>query len=157
MDNASVNLATIREMGRILAPRGIDFSPNNFVRCFPHVINIVCQNVLGNFTTADLSDVAPIEYIQAVNRDPISMVRNHVRHIRSSGQRRDAFAQFIEEGNLQGGFIDVLSSERVIVPVRELLNDSKTRWDSCGQMITRWLTLSPVRIFSYPYRTGFKK
>ena len=120
------------------------------IMCFVHVINICCQHVIDKFTNIKLVDSAddfvakdlsgPPQHqttAEAISHDPITMGRNIVRAIRSSGEHRKAFKLLIQNGNAGGWFK---------TPLKEcqLLRDVKTRWDSVYFMIKRLSELEPV-------------
>ena len=79
--------------------------------------------------------------MSAFQRDPIAVCRDVVRIIRSSGQRREAFEELREQGNIKGWWGYTVDSEGKKHPkVKErlqLLCDVRTRWDSLYYMIQR--------------------
>lgn len=127
--------------------------------CFPHIINICCQHVIASFTNADLAD-AGAEFVgalppdlpdrqtfeEAVKRDPVGLGRNIVRVLRGSGQRRDLFDDIVQDGNEKFwfGWIGV-PPVAVQLPLRQLLHDVITRWDTVFYMVRRLREMRPVR------------
>jgi hypothetical protein len=143
----------MEELTKLLRTRNTPFdSVDRRIMCFPHVINICCQHVISQFTDIELSEsvddfiadeVSYLPHLQtfeeAVKRDPVTLGRNIVRVLRSSGQRRDAFEQLIRDGNEKGWFT---------VEQLQLLRDVKTRWDSIYFMLRRLRELQPVCYYS---------
>lgn len=141
----------MEELSLLLDARGIPFdNEDQRMMCFPHVINICCQHVLQEFTNTELSEsvddfeaqeLSCLPHLQsfedAVKRDPVALGRNIVRVLRSSGKRRAAFAQHIQDGNNKGWFA---------VKDLQLQRDVKTRWDSVYFMLKRLRELQPVRV-----------
>ena len=127
--------------------------------CFLHIINICCQHVIASFTNADLAD-AGAEFVgalppdlpdrqtfeEAVKRDPVGLGRNIVRVLRGSGQRRDLFDDIVRDGNEKFwfGWIGV-PPVPVQLPLRQLLHDVITRWDTVFYMVRRLREMRPVR------------
>ncbi|KAI0367559.1 hypothetical protein BV20DRAFT_913619, partial [Pilatotrama ljubarskyi] len=87
----------------------------------------------GNHLSALATDVA---YADALSREPIKLARQLVTACRASGQRREAFASIIREGNRNGAFRDGKTLQEV-----QPIQDVNTRWSSM------WLTssLSSIR------------
>ena len=118
--------------------------------CFPHVINICCQHVIDKLTDTAVVDGTqgthlenPAQsYEDAVKRDPIARGLNIVRVLRSSGQRREAFQEVIQDGNARGWFR--VGDQTVQLRPLQLLRDVKTRWDSVYFMIKHLHELHPV-------------
>lgn len=159
LDNATNNGMFMEELKHLFHVREVPFCHlDNRIMCFAHIINICCQHVIKDFTNVELIEIAeefiaaaPSEYPdrqtfeEAVKRDPIALGRNIVRILRSSGQRRDAFAALILEGNTRNWF-SAGSPPVVGVQVNQLqlLRDVRTRWDSVYAMIRRLRELRPV-------------
>lgn len=159
LDNASNNIAAMRELGILLAARDIPFDAvDRRIPCFPHIINICVSHTIKAYTTADFSHVAPTwvdflgnvvvkeEYVQALATDPIATGRDIIRIIRASGQRRKGFHDTIINRNSNQWY----TGNTTQVPVVELLRDVKTRWDSTFFMINR---LRALRLVSCHHRT----
>jgi hypothetical protein len=72
----------------------------------------------------------------------ISRLRKIVMAIRASGQRRNAFTTWIENGNRNKTF--VLQNGSVIIEPMQLLPDVRTRWDSTYEMIRRCIEMRLV-------------
>jgi hypothetical protein len=72
----------------------------------------------------------------------ISRLRKIVMAIRASGQRRDAFTAWIENGNRNRLF--VLQNESFVIEPMQLLRDVRTRWDSTYRMIRRCIEMRLV-------------
>jgi hypothetical protein len=137
---------------------------DNRIMCFPHTINIAVQNVLKKMSSVeppeeddtfeDLISTASGEegrgfgqsFEDACAQDPISRLRNIVMAIRSSGQRRDAFINWIENGNKSGLF--VFENKATQIQPKQLLRDVRTRWDSTYQMIMRCIEMRLVSLYS---------
>lgn len=146
----------MKELETLLRLRDIDFDyTDRRIMCFPHVINICCQHVINEFTNLDLIDAPEPEelppalvgtqsYDDAVRRDPIARGRNIVRVLRTSGQRRDTFADLIIDGNAKGWFRAGIPPVVIKLPPLQLLRDVRTRWDTVFFMIRRLRELRPV-------------
>jgi hypothetical protein len=78
----------------------------------------------------------------ACSEDPIGRLRKLISKLRSSGQRRDDFINWIKDGNEKSRFN--IKGKVVKVPHKELLRDVATRWDSTYQMLKRSIELRPV-------------
>jgi hypothetical protein len=138
---------------------------DNRIMCFPHTINIAVQSVLKGMSSAEApeGDVDPDVLISTASRneargfgqsfeaacaeDPITRLRKIVIVIRSSGQRREAFMSWIDNGNKSGLF--VFQKQRVMIQPRQLLRDVKTRWDSTYLMIKRCIEMRLVSFIFY--------
>ncbi len=125
-------------------------------RCFPHIVNIAVQAVLDEFkqypyapTVMAPEDSTEAElkirsaYTAILEKDPVGRVRDLVGSCRSSGHRRHALEQFINEGNKSGYWREVAGSDLRNV---RLIRDCETRWSSTYLMIQRVLELYPVRL-----------
>jgi len=123
MDNLNTNDAMMREIEEILQAREIPFkAKDSRIMCFPHIINIIVQNVLTKMTSAsvdpdsesesDVSDESdstnevPADqrgrtqtFESAFLADPIGRARRLVVKMRSSGQHRDDFNNWVKTGN----------------------------------------------------------
>lgn len=79
-------------------------------------------------------------YEEALARDPHKLLRTFISKLRASGQRRDAYWQALRDGNAKCLFIDASSNppKAVLLPERELILDSPTRWDSTYAMLKRY-------------------
>ena len=125
----------MEELAVILHARDIDLDPlDRRIMCFPHIVNICCQHVLKKVTNTGTT--------VGTDRDPIARARNIVCVLCSSGQRRDAFQNLIQDGNVRGWF--QVDGESVQLRPLQLLRDVKTRWDSVYFMIKRLRELRPV-------------
>lgn len=85
-----------------------------------------------------LALIADTAYCQALKENVVAMARDLVSACRASGQRRDGFADTIENGNEQG----LWGSDPLRVVA--LLQDVETRWSSTFLMMDRVLELYPV-------------
>jgi hypothetical protein len=155
MDNASNNIAAMRELEKLLEECEIEFDPiDHHIPCFPHILNICVTHAVKNYTKADFTTVAETwvgalddtlvdkeKYLEALVRDPVSLSHDIVRIIHSSGQRRKGFRDTIINGNANQWY----TSDLTQVPLVELLRDVKTRWDSIYFMINRLRALRLVR------------
>jgi hypothetical protein len=161
LDNASNNATFMQELEILLHLWDIDFDADNRrIMCFPHIVNICCQHVIKKFTNIELLDdseqiQAPnppnaLSYEDAVKHDPIARGRNLVRVMRSSGQRHEAFYNFIGDGNVRGWFHSGDLPGPIEIRLLQLLHDVKTWWDSVYFMIRRLREMRPV---SYYYFT----
>ena len=119
------------------------------INCFPHVVNISTGHVLKVLTNEDLlidSDGNWLEgtefpgapptwqtYEEAVKCDPIALAHTIVRVIWALGQHHDAFHKVINDGNTRGWFR--VNSQHVNAPLKELLHDVATCWDSVYDML----------------------
>jgi hypothetical protein len=82
----------------------------------------------------------------ACAQDPIARLRKIIFTILSSGQRREAFAKWIETGNNSNLF--VVNNRPVKIQPLQLLRDVRTRWDSTFQMIQRCIEMRLVIVFA---------
>lgn len=111
-----------------------------YVRCFPHVINVVCQRVIKALEelsggSGDDDDDDEIDRNDQVPASILSKVRALIRTIRASGQRQAAFREVIHKGNQLGYWVE--GGETLRVQPRNLILDVRTRWDSTYQMLVR--------------------
>lgn len=142
----------MKELEKLFHKRDLPYflAAERQVFCFPHTVNISTGHVVKALTSAPheqepAEDHVPASgqtYAQAVARDPIAMARAAIRAIRSSGGRREAFANVIIDGNRDGRFI--VEGEVVQLKSLQLLRDVPTRWDSVFYMIRRFRYLRPV-------------
>lgn len=170
MDNLNTNDAMMKKIEDLLEDREIPFkAEDSRIMCFPHTINIAVQHVLARMTapinsddglesssaddsTADNSDHVDQRgraqtFEQACKADPIGRCRRLVVKLRSSGQRRDDFINWVKTGNEQNFF--KIKGQAVKLPHKELLRDVQTRWDSTYQMIRRCIEMRPVCIYLF--------
>jgi hypothetical protein len=123
---------------------------NFLLRCFPHIINRCTERILSSLTNEELileaastisDEKERDDYLSAFRRNPISLCRDMVRVIRSSGQRRELFDEIRSEGNRRGWWGKVIGEDGKetdkIIDTRQLLRDVRTRWDSVYFMIRR--------------------
>lgn len=167
MDNLNTNDAMMRKIEEILQDREIPFNAKDSrIMCFPHIINIIVQNVLTKMTSASVdsdsesdnesgstgtNEDLPVPadqrgrtqtFASAFSADPIGRARRLVVKLRSSGQRRDDFNNWVKTGNEKNWF--KIKGKAVKLPHKELLHDVPTRWDSTYQMIKRCIEMRPV-------------
>jgi hypothetical protein len=162
-------LAMMREMEKILGNREIPFNAKDSrVMCFPHIINIAVQHVLAKMTSApvlnsdsdasdtdDQDDSINLEsnpladkrgrtqtFELAFAADPIGRCRKLVVKLRSSGQIKDDFNNWVKAGNEKNWF--KIKGKPVKLPHKEFLRDVPTKWDSSYQMIKRCIEMRPV-------------
>lgn len=140
--------------------------------CIPHVINICAQHAIKVLDDGEIDDAEsdadddleaastpakPKGLLAKVGRSfslSIYILSSHsleiraiVRFIRASDQRIEAFEAIIENGNENDWWHD--EQDKVIrLPVRKLLRDVRTRWDSTFQMLRRVYELKEVHIHS---------
>ncbi|KAJ6610156.1 ribonuclease H-like domain-containing protein, partial [Mycena sp. CBHHK59/15] len=107
------------------------------IRCFPHIVNLACQAVLGAITDMDFvapeaadfvprpADAAPT-FMDTVQCDPVATVRTTVRVIRASSLCRQYFSDILK----------ALQQKDL-----QLLRDVDTRWSSTLLMIDRAVLL----------------
>ncbi|KAF8573339.1 hypothetical protein K439DRAFT_1375683 [Ramaria rubella] len=131
-----------------LLKHGIQFDVvDSLVRCFSHVVNLCCQDVIASITNKELltalmeSDSGSANptasnptYAKAHARDLIALGHHIVTSVRASGQRHDDFTAVIDHGNDHGEWEDQLQlthvDGKVQVPKLQLLQDVDTHWDS---------------------------
>lgn len=124
----------------------------NFIRCFPHTINICCQHTIRVMNKEGAYDEDDAETDDEGNngrrivRSPLAKVRKIVGVIRASGERKDTF----RTQTINGNEIALWGKDDKGVPIKisptELLHDVKTRWDSTYAMIDRFLEKKLVRV-----------
>jgi hypothetical protein len=163
MDNLNTNDAMMREIQKILEDREIPFNAKNSrIMCFPHIINITVQHVLDKMSSgpvldsddedsdsSESDDDPPADqrgrtqtFESAVLSDPIGRCRKLVVKLRSSGQIRDEFNNWVKTGNEKNLF--KIKGKAIKLPHKEFLRDVRTRWDSTYQMIKRCIEMRPV-------------
>jgi hypothetical protein len=166
MDNLNTNDAMMREIQKILEDREIPFNAKDSrIMCFPHIVNIMVQHVLDKMTSAPALDSddedsdssksadedsdPPADqrgriqtFESAVLADPIGRCRNLVVKLRSSGQIKDEFNNWVKTGNEKNWF--KIKGNAIKLPHKEFLRDVRTRWDSTYQMIKRCIEMRPV-------------
>ncbi|KAF8689423.1 Encoded by, partial [Rhizoctonia solani] len=151
LDNASNNNTLMQELAQAFESRRIEFDEKeNWIRCFPHVMNLAVNAILKSLPEAGTGfrrmlqgseqpiDNATSEYLTALDSSPVEACRASVLACRSSGIRRKGIWQIILDGNVTGRF-QLPNGESYNVPVRELLRDMPTRWSSTYNMIKRQL------------------
>ena len=110
---------------------------DNWIMCFPHIINITVQHCLKKMSLAvapendddyeELIDKSNTDeahgfgqsFKAAFAQDPIARLQKIVMVIHSSGQRRNAYLRWIETGNKSGLF--VLQNKPVQIQLKQLL------------------------------------
>ena len=161
MNNLNTNDAMMKKIAELLGDHEIPFNAqDSCVMCFPHIVNIAVQHVLAKMSSAPvISDDEDLggstdEDLSAEQRghtqtfesacaaDPIGRCCKLVVNLRSSGQRRDDFNNWVKTGNEKNWF--KIRGQVVKVPHRELLCDVATRWDSTYQMIRCCVEMRPV-------------
>lgn len=145
------------ELSRLLQERGIDFDPQDSrIMCFPHILNICSKHATNDLASADLTSVSEASfvfpgsnvnkhaYLEAFRRDPIACARDVVRIVRLSSLRRESFKEIILDSNIKKYWRDE-ECEVVQLPVRELIRNVPTRWDSKYAMAQRLRLYCQVR------------
>jgi hypothetical protein len=162
MDNASNNITMMKELGRLLQDRDIDFDcDDRRIMCFAHVVDLSTGRVIDNLSRVKKphsenwnEPLEPTEptYAKAMARDIVRHARTVVRMIRGSGMRRDAFSEVIENGNSKDWFKDGQPPKIIRVKKLQLLRAVPTRWDSEYYMLNRLRELRPVCLLSFVFR-----
>jgi hypothetical protein len=116
LDNIGTNDKIMEELQKHLSLREISFNARQRrIMCFPHIINIVVQHVIAKLShtaapededdtyeeegmTQSDDQSRPTTRSAAYARDPIARCRKIVVAIRSSGQRREKFENWIKTG-----------------------------------------------------------
>jgi hypothetical protein len=107
----------------------INIAVNAFLSALPQPDKFRSQNIADpELKTAWQNCDKP--YAEILKKDIIGRISNQVKHIRSSGRRREAFEQAVHDS----------PSLRVL----QLLRPVITRWSSTFWMIDRYLYLSPA-------------
>ncbi|KAF5332789.1 hypothetical protein D9611_005171 [Ephemerocybe angulata] len=156
LDNASNNNTAMDKIHEELERLKIPFDTvGNRIRCFPHIINLAVKAGLAQLTQLDFFDpeitgdeelellAADLRYKQILNVDIIKKVRDLVRFIRDSGQRRDDFERVTKLGNEDKSHLDDEGTP-LRLRVVGLLKDVDTRWSSTFLMIDRVLEMRPA-------------
>ncbi|KAF8587620.1 hypothetical protein K439DRAFT_1337578 [Ramaria rubella] len=135
-------MTALQSLQECLLKCGIQFNAvDSLVRCFAHVVNLCCQDVIASITNKDLL-TAPMDsdsgsanpaagnsaptfprpfptcpsmqiYAEACVCDPIALGRHIVTSVHASGQRRDDFAAVIAHGNNHGEWEEQIQLTRV--------------------------------------------
>ncbi|KAF5325875.1 hypothetical protein D9611_000971 [Ephemerocybe angulata] len=144
MDNASNNDTFMKGLQDLLEVEGYAFDEKgNRVRCFPHVINIACQAIIVALEGSLPEYTAPPHYMASpkwgafvaiLQSGLLARARGVINGSCSSGQRREALANLIKEGNQR--ILDRQGDERktqedlkagwweIPIPLLELCRDS---------------------------------
>ncbi|CAE7086893.1 unnamed protein product [Rhizoctonia solani] len=164
LDNASNNDTLMAELERAFIDKGHPLDRKfNRIRCFPHVINLAVQAFLDALLqvaqqTREEAEAQGIqfnneldkdflEYMHALETDPVGLCRNSVNAMRSSDARREGFQATIVDGNRLQLFKTLLG-KTLFISKLELLRDTKNRWSSTYLMILRYLMLYPaIKLF----------
>lgn len=146
MDNASNNDTFINEYYKLNQPL-VANAMTYYIRCFPHIINIVCQTTIKALDTNASDDDAENANNDIANDQVptglLAKVRALIRTIRASGQHQAALTGTIEQGNVLKWWSN-LKGETIEIKPRRLLLDVRTRWDSTFQMLCRFYDLKQV-------------
>lgn len=94
-------------------------------------------------------DATDETYQEAVDRNPLAIIRGLIRDIRASGSRHSAFEGHLQKGVQEGWFRDSEGTVITEITATELLRDVPTRWDSTFLMLERARNLRSVRSFLY--------
>jgi hypothetical protein len=137
-------------------------------RCFPHVINLAVQAIytalkdgkglkrqhpLGNSNQSNKTTFEGVAlpqgvtrdaYLHALKTDVVGTARKLVAACRSSGRRREEFADMVLEGNNKEIWVDS-DGNTMSRKALQLLRDCETRWSSTHNMVDRVLMMLPVR------------
>ena len=145
------------KLSRLLQERGIDFDPQDSrIMCFPHILNICSKHATDDLASADLTSVSEASfvfpgsnvnkraYLEALGRDPIAHAHDVVHIVRSSSLRCESFKEIILDGNIKKYWRDE-ECEVVQLPVRELICNVPTHWDSKYAMAQRLRLYRQVR------------
>lgn len=116
LDNLGTNDKIMEELQKHFTLREVPFNARQRrIMCFPHIINIVVQHVIAKLSqtaapedddddnyeeddTQSNDQLRPTSRSAAYARDPIARCRKIVVAIRSSGQRRENFENWIKTG-----------------------------------------------------------
>ncbi|EUC54341.1 hAT family dimerization protein, partial [Rhizoctonia solani AG-3 Rhs1AP] len=148
MDNASNNDSMMAQLEEYMVTRGMDFDRHgNRLRCFPHVVNLAVQDIIGalsasaksyeeNLALQDIKlDTEPElkAYLSSLSRELLERIRRTIAALRRT-QRRQGLRRTIIAGN---------SDKSWHLRLLELKLDCPTRWSSSRDMIERLLYLYP--------------
>lgn len=151
-DSASNNDTLMIAIERTCRRQNIDFTKDkNHVRCLAHIINLAVQDALrvlnaestvdedNIFNLDENGDILDVIPKVICNYDLLALNLNYLHHpiqlrrlvvkIRASPQRREKFSRQCEAARL---------------PIKELILDVKTRWNSTFEMIERAYELREV-------------
>ncbi|KEP45954.1 hAT family dimerization protein [Rhizoctonia solani 123E] len=149
MDNASNNDSMMAQLEEYMVTRGMDFDRHgNRLRCFPHVVNLAVQDIIGalsasaksyeeNLALQDIKlDTEPElkAYLSSLSRELLERIRRTIAALRRT-QRRQGLRRTIIAGN---------SDKSWHLRLLELKLDCPTRWSSSRDMIERLLYLYPA-------------
>jgi hypothetical protein len=76
---------------------------------------------------------------------PVNKIRALVKRIRASRQRQEQFNNFILGGNQYGWWKDG-QGKAMLIKLKQVLQDVRTRWDSTYQMLVRARELRQVSL-----------
>jgi hypothetical protein len=166
MDNAANNTTFLASLYKTLNTRNPSGSLQPlqaYIRCFPHVVNLVTQTMIKALDTPGRERIPDLEEINnsddsdderedqdGGNQDSdssdeddaeptvgvVSKIRRLVRTIRASDQRQSMLTRVVEMGN-KGGLWTDYHGKTVQIEPRQLILDVRTRWDSTYQMLVR--------------------
>ncbi|KEP45349.1 hAT family dimerization protein [Rhizoctonia solani 123E] len=149
MDNASNNDSMMTQLEEYMVTRGMDFDRHgNRLRCFPHVVNLAVQDILGALSLSakdyegnlaqrgfKLDGQPELQaYLSALSRELLERIRRTITALRRT-QRRQGLRKTILVGNSDGSWT---------LRALELKLDCPTRWSSTRDMIERLLYLYPA-------------
>ncbi|EUC54139.1 hAT family dimerization protein, partial [Rhizoctonia solani AG-3 Rhs1AP] len=149
MDNASNNDSMMTQLEEYMVTQGMDFDRHgNRLRCFPHVINLAVQDILGALSLSakdyegnlaqrgfKLDGQPELQaYLSALSRELLERIRQTITALRRT-QRRQGLRKTILVGNSDGSWT---------LRALELKLDCPTRWSSTRDMIERLLYLYPA-------------
>ncbi|CAE6502682.1 unnamed protein product [Rhizoctonia solani] len=147
MDNASNNDSMMSQLEEYMMAQGMDFDQHgNRLRCFPHVVNLAVQDILGALAALAteyhdsisqqgyiLDDELEL-YLSALSFELLSRIRKTITALRQA-QRRQGLRRTIIEGN---------TNKSWDLKLLELKLDCLTRWLSTRDMIEHILYLYPA-------------
>ncbi|KEP45315.1 putative transposase, partial [Rhizoctonia solani 123E] len=156
LDNASNNNTMMRELAGSLKAHGLVFDADlNRLQCFPHILNLAVQAITSALSESAKRhrqkmreaglyvSSAEERYLDALESDPLEAIRTSIHACRASGTRREDFSKMIEHGNNEGTF-HLPDGTSIIIPNRQLLRDSPTRWGSTYIMSGRYIEVYPA-------------
>jgi hypothetical protein len=97
----------------------------------------------------DRGDPELKRWFEGIRHDPLRRTRRVIRLLRSSGERREGFRNFICDGNKCNWFTTKDKKGKHVqtkVPVVQPLRDVKTRWDLVYLMLWHLRELQPVHL-----------